>query len=207
MSLEAKDDALELIRTHLPPYLTAELKDNLFTIVKENFPLSTDPKLIYQKLPDKTIYYQGDGLEDIPFSKFLSKEGGKFVHSYLPGIILSNTCDISSENERLEKPYFQFSSIFSLEEYIGQLKQKDISQDRIDSFIADLKRNRITNLFFLPEKRNGEEIILRDSFVRFDGNVSLPSNIFEEGDTYNADYQPEGVWILSLFNQTIYSLL
>lgn len=199
----AKDDTLELIRTFLPKYLTPELQENLFKTVQENFPLSIAPNLIYSRIPEIDYYYQGDCIVDIPFSNF---NEGSFETAYLNGIIASNTCDISPDNERLDLLNVQFASVFSLSEYIETLKSKNISQQRIDSFIVNLKGNRISNLFYLPEKKNGQDIILEESFVRFDLNVTLPISIFT-GDTYDNSYAPEGDRLISFSNYGFYLFL
>lgn len=206
MSIEAKEDALELIRTHLPKYLTADIKENLFSVVKENFPLSIDPSLIYQRLPDEDIYYQGDCIVDIPFSFFETRDGGTFITRFLNGIILSNTCDISLENERLEKPFIQFSNILPLNDYVEKLEEKKVASQRIESFLSNLKSNRISNLFYLPEKRNADEIIMEESFVRFDSAVSLPLSALE-GEAYDRRYKPDGDRVFSFSNYGFYLFL
>lgn len=199
----AKDDTLELIRTFLPKYLTPELQENLFETVQENFPFSTDPNLIYSRIHDVNYYYQGDCVVDIPFACF---NKGNFETAYLKGIIASNTCDISPDNDRLDVPNVQFASIFSLSEYVEILKAKEISRQRIDSFIDNLKGNRISNLFYLPEKKNGEDTVLEESFIRFDLNVTLPISIFN-GNTYNNSYVPEGDRLISFSNYGFYLFL
>lgn len=199
----AKDDTLELIRTFLPKYLTPELQESLFKTVQEYFPFSTDPNLIYSKIQETEYYYQGDCVIDIPFSSF---NNGGFDTAYLKGIIASNTCDISPDNNRLDIPNIQFISVFSLREYIETLKVKSINQKRIDSFIDNLKGNRISNLFYLPEKKSGKDVILDESFVRFDTNVTLPISIFT-GDTYNNAYAPEGDRLVSFSNYGFYLFL
>lgn len=199
----AKNDTLELIRTFLPKYLTPELQENLFKTVRENFPFSIDSNLIYSKLPDTNYYYQGDCIIDIPFSKF---NEGNFQTAYLTGIIASNTCDISPDNDRLDIPNIQFASVFSLNEYIETLKEKNINPQRIDSFINNLKENKISNLFYLPEKKNGKDVLLEESFVRFDINVTLPISIFS-GNAYNNSYSPEGDRLVSFSNYGFYLFL
>lgn len=199
----AKDDTLELIRTFLPKYLTPELQENLFKIVQENFPLSTDPNLLYSRIPDVDYYYQGDCIVDIPFSSF---NEGTFETAYLNGVIVSNTCDISPDNDRIDLPNIQFASVFSLREYILTLKRKNINEQRISSFIENLKGNRISNLFYLPEKKNGPDIILEESFVRFDVNVTLPISIFT-GDVFDKSYAPQGDRLISFSNYGFYLFL
>ncbi|MFD1553993.1 hypothetical protein DNU06_17245 [Putridiphycobacter roseus] len=183
-SEDIKKDALELIRAYLPKYLTPELSQNLFSIVSEHFPLSSDGKLIYCNNLESEFYYQGDAIVDIPFSVFAN---GEYKTNYLKGVIMSNTCDIASENDRIENSFVQFSSIFSLEEYISKLNEKKISENKIDSFLSNLKGNRISNLFYLPKI----DKVMDESFIRFDVNVSLPISIFE-GETYDKDYKSNG---------------
>jgi hypothetical protein len=199
----AKDDALELIRTFLPKYLTPEQQDNLFKTIQEHFPLSTDPSQIYSKLSETDYYYQGDCIIDIPFSNF---HQGEFQTAYLTGIIASNTCDISPDNERFDLPNIQFSSVFSVNEYIAILNQRGVSEQRVKSFLTNLKGNRITNLLYLPEKRNGDEIIMEESFARFDTNVTLPMSIFND-TTYNKAYSPQGDRLFSFSNYGFYLFL
>lgn len=198
------EDNLELIQKFLPQYLTPKQTEDLMSNVRKYFPFSTDPGLIYTKSLDSDIYYQGDGMKDIPFSIF---HNGKFITSYLTGIIMSNTCDISTDNSRLDTPNIQYAAIFSLAEYIEILNEKDISEERINSFKAALKENRITNLFYLPKWSNGSSI-LEESFIRFDQNVTLPSGIFHKEDsTYDKKYAPKGDRLFSFQNYGFYLFL
>ena len=203
MSQDTKDDALELIRTYLPKYLTPDQKDNLFSVVKENFPLSNNSKLIYYNFLDADYFYQGDAIIDIPFAEF---NNGEYSTIYLNGVVMSNTCDISPENERLDKSFVQLSSVFALKDYIETLVSNGIVQPRIDSFIKDLKSNRISNLFYLPAKMNGNKTMLEESFIRFDLNVTLPLSVLEN-DSYDNEYIPKGDRIFSFSNYGFYLFL
>ena len=119
---------------------------------------------------------------------------------------MSNTCDISPENERLDKSFVQLSSVFALKDYIETLDSNGIVQPRIDSFIKDLKSNRISNLFYLPAKMNGNKTILEESFIRFDLNVTLPLSVLEN-DSYDNEYIPKGDRIFSFSNYGFYLFL
>jgi hypothetical protein len=199
----AKDDTLELIRTFLPKYLTPELRENLFKTIQEQFPLSINPTEIYSKISETEYYYQGDCMVDIPFARF---NEGKFETAFIMGIIISNTCDISPDNEKIDIPNIQFASVFSLKEYIETLKNKKLNQQKIDSFVNNLKENRISNLFYLPEKRIGQDVILEESFVRFDINATLPLPLFSRS-IYNNSYAPEGDRLVSFSNYGFYLFL
>lgn len=198
-----KDETLDLLRTFLPKYLTPDLQDQLFKVVQEEFPFSSDPYKVYSEIADEGFYYQGDGLIDIPFPIF---HEGAFQSAYFKGIIGSNTCDISPENERLEQPNVQFFAIYGLSEYLALLKNKGIVASKIETFKYNLKLNRISNLFYLPEKRFAKEVLLDESFVRFDNSVTLPISIFQ-GDTYESAYFPHGDRLFSFSNYGFYLFL
>jgi hypothetical protein len=198
-----KEDTIEILRTFLPKYLTPELQENLFKIVKEEFPFSTDAYKVYSEIPEKDYYYQGDALVDIPFSIFHS---GSFQTAFLQGIIGSNTCDISPENERLEQPNIQFFAIYNLREYLKILEEKGASEEKISAFQGNLKANIISNLFFLPEKKVENQLVLEESFVRFDNTISLPISLFQK-ERYNILYAPEGDRLFSFSNYGFYLFL
>lgn len=202
MSYESIDESYEFIRNHLPKYLTPELKDNLFKLVKENFP-NTNNNLIYCDDLDSEIYYQGDLLIDIPFSYF---NKGEFNTTYSKGVIISNTCDISTENERLVKPIIQLAKIYELEDLIEQFKQDGHKQSKIEIFITNLKENRLSNLFYLPKKIKNGNVLINESYIRFDENISLPIEIFES-EVYNKKYYPDGDRIFSFSNYGFYTFL
>lgn len=203
MESSSKQESLELIKRHLPKYLTLEQQEDLFQVVKESFPKGDDPSIIYFNIPDDSYFYQGDGLIDIPFASFIK---GKYLTNYFYGIVMSNTCDIAIENERLESSFIQLACIFNLADYIKELEKRNVSKNKIDSFIVDLKNNRISNLFFLPQKKVGNKILLKESFVRFDINTTIP--ISDLNKNYNKNYiNKNGDRIFSFSNYGFYLFL
>ena len=142
-----KKELLEIIKTYLPKYLSLELKEDLFKKIEENFPYSDNPDILYLKLNNTQCLYQGDGMIDIPFPK-LNIEKGCYEMEYFDGALLSNTCDLITEYNRLENNNALYSVILPLDKYIAKLESKGISQDRIRNFKNELKKNRISNLFY-----------------------------------------------------------
>ena len=61
-------------------------------------------------------------------------------------------------------------------------------------------------MFYLPEKKNGQNVLLEESFVRFDINVTLPISIFS-GGTYDNSYAPKGDRLISFSNYGFYLFL
>lgn len=79
---------LDEIKIYLPKFLSAESDRELFKGLKD-FPDNIDERLYTTYLHDTKIIYQGDGLNNLLVVN-LPKSEIKPV----PGIILSNTCDI-----------------------------------------------------------------------------------------------------------------
>ena len=203
--MQNKDEIFDLIKSHLPKYLSPDLQEDLFKKIHDYFPLSNNPDIVYFRLNDTKCLYQGDGMIDIPFSKLdIEKKG--YITEYLNGALLSNTCDLINEYDRLENNHALYAAILPLEEYINKLKSRKISPDRIRSFLNDLKKNKITNLFYLPELKNKEEIIIKESFIRLDYCTSLPSEFIYSGK-YDFSYQSIGDRLYSFSNYGFYLFL
>ena len=163
---------IEYLKEILPKHLSPEQAESLFSNLRDNFPYSNDPNKVYRELDDKSIFYQGDGILDIPFPLLDFSKGQYHVETH-QAAILSNTCDIAGENSRNFTPQTLFAAIYSLEEFTSFLKQSSLSSDKINSFIKNIKDNNITSLFYLPEIKSGEKLILAESFVRFDQTTSI----------------------------------
>lgn len=196
----------EFIKKFLPRYLTPEAKEKLLKNVQQEFPLSNNPNKLFRDHQETEIYYQGDGLVEIPFSRINRKEG-KFDLLFHPAVVLSNTCDIAPENEnRLERPLINFASIFNLEEYIKILEKRKIKKDRIRSFLNDLKNNCISNLFFLPGMEREGDLVIPDSFIRFDYTVSLPEDLLYN-EKISKEYSPKGLRLFTFSDYGFYLFL
>lgn len=202
--MSISEETLDLLRDFVPRYLTEVDQRALAQDIRESFPEAADPNKVYIRLGEDKFYFQGDGIVDIPFSDFVI-ESGSFEVVYLKGVLLSNTCDVSPSNaeNRLSEPLMNFAPIIPLDEYVRELKDSNISDSQITSFKGNLKSNRITNLFYLPELSIDDEIIQQESFVRLDYVVSLPLSLFNS-DRYEKSYQPIGDRIFSFSNYGFY---
>ena len=196
------EETIEVLRTYLPKYLTPEPLEKLISNIKEDFPHSGKSEIMYIQIDD-SLFYQGDALIDLPYAAF---EKGKFEAVNINGILATNTCDISTENQRLEPFDIQFFVIYSLNEYTTHLRKVGKSEDRIDSFKSSLKSNKVTNLLYLPELKLSDKIILEESFVRFDKTSSIPISTLDSR-TFNKKYQPYGDRLFTLSNYGFYLFL
>ena len=199
-------EIVEIIREHLPSYLTEPQQQKLIDCIRTDFPRSTDPNKVYSKLEDLSLFYQGDILNDFPFSLY-DTGSSSFKTIYINGMIASNTCDIFPENERNLNPFsVQIISIYDFETVLEKFRAQKISEDKITNFVKEVRGNTISNLFYLPEKKNGDDIILKESFARFDYSVSLPLPLLNS-EKICKDYIPNGDRVVSLSNYGFYLFL
>lgn len=188
-------DHIELIKSHLPKYLTPAKETKLLNDIIEEFPFSRNAEKIYDFNPEYEEFMQGDVLIDIPFAPFVQ---GEFRTVYHQGVIVSNTCDISKQNDReINKKNVIFCTVLPLVKFIEELKLSNISDERIKSFTANLKKNQFTNLFYLPEFVFKDSRIIEESFVRFDYTSCISSEIFNLKWS-SASYNTKGDRIISL---------
>ena len=157
---------LENIVEHIPFYLTQD-KDAKEGFVKnlENFPNNINYYTSYY--PNDEL--QGDGWEGLDIVDVVTSRKRS-----VKGIILSNSCDISTENKRVLPPNILFAPIVELETYRNKLIKAGIAENQINSKIEAIKKQKVTSLFYLPTMGNFPE-----SIVIFDDVRSLPMHYFQ----------------------------
>lgn len=145
------------IKKYLPPYLSEETQNQLFEDIK-NFP---NPFDIFTHSPFKEIL-QGDGL-------IINVENKE-----LKVMVISNSCDIDINNKRYFDSYMLYTPLFSLEEYKNSLLNGGIKEDNVKNHINDIKKQLITQIFYLPNSAYsglGEE-----AFIFFDRITNISNN-------------------------------
>jgi hypothetical protein len=160
--------SLEDIKLYLPKYLSSDSEENLFQNLKD-FP-NNIYKRMYSNLnltkDYKDIILQGDGMKGLLVINLPDKKVKK-----ADVVIISNTCDIDQRNPRLHTSSICYSPIINLEKFISSLKTRNIRKSRIDSFVNSLKKQQISQIFFLPK---GEKLA-SDSFIFF-GKITSCNN-------------------------------
>lgn len=160
------DNITEDISLYLPQYLSAEEKDSL---KKElgNFTQNGTQKSIYTSALSSAEYLlQGDGVSEIDYCNFPDTTIKK-----APVLLLSNTCDMSLENRRMNPCRITFVPLLNLNKYKESLCER-FDQERIESHINDIKNQHITQILFLPQGGKLEY----DAIAFFDMSISLPLN-------------------------------
>jgi hypothetical protein len=144
--------SFEDIKKYLPQYLSDSDAKQLFSALKD-FPNNIDERFYSNYSLDDNILYQGDCLKDIP-AFYLPDTRSKLSQS----MAISNTCDMDLNNKRLWNTRILFSQIILLEKLEKALYQK-FSEDRISNYISSLKKQQITNAFYLPKSKNLDEAV------------------------------------------------
>jgi hypothetical protein len=161
---------IEDIKLYLPKYLSSDAENQLFSGLKD-FPNNIDSQLYTSLLKDEKIVFQGDGIKDMLVINLPKTKIGK-----AQSIILSNTCDIDMNNRRNFPSQILYSPIFNLEKYHdGLIQQKIKDEKQIDNHINNIKKQRITQIFYLPEYSN----ILPASIVFLDRVCNIQNKFLD----------------------------
>lgn len=162
----------ETIQQHLPYYLTAEdrevLLDNIRDIASGGSPAYA---LDRHSDPFTGSMLQGDGWTGFQLFKFSTGE-----RLSRKGIILSNSCDIDSENLRALPPWITFSPLVKLAAYGNLLEKHGLSAQRVNAIVSSIKAQETTNVFYLPAGGPLSE----EHIIRFDHIYSMPLTAYAE---------------------------
>lgn len=150
----------------LPSYLASENKGRLQQSIEQFHP-SNRKEIAYDnfyKNYEYNYFLQGDVVIDIRTANWNSEQK-IYDKSYVEGLILSNTCDISFGNTRNINPkQCLFAPLLNLEEYLGDLITEGYSEKQVSDFKKNVKSQFYSNLFYLPalDTTKPEKIALLD---------------------------------------------
>jgi hypothetical protein len=165
---------LDDIQLFLPKYLSAGSKEELFSGLKD-FPENIDSRLYTTSLYETNILYQGDGIKDFLFINLPDNTSMKLA----PGIVLSNTCDLHTENLKLFQSRIIYAPILNLEKYQTNLrKQLDDKAYKVDNFIASIRKQEVTQIFYLPEL----PYVINESIVFLDRVLNIGNDFISRED-------------------------
>lgn len=161
--------SLEDFQLFLPKYLSPESQRELLKELK-NFPENIDSRLYTSRLDDEEIIFQGDGLDNLLIIN-LPEDAVRMAK----GIVISNTCDIDPKNPRFVASRLCYAPILSFEKYIRSLEEerasKEISIDEIKDHADAIRKQRVTQIFFLPKTGELEDsVVLLDRILNCDNN-------------------------------------
>jgi hypothetical protein len=154
------DDHFEKI---LPSYLTSSAKDRLKEGLSQFFSDAQGKDITYEGFysDDTHAYFkQSDLIAEVRSPQWNSATG-EFERIYSDSMLLSNTCDVNPDNPRITNTKQSiFAPIVNFREYLHDLRKNGVSETQINSFEIEVKRQRITNIFYLPPfKKDGPDYI------------------------------------------------
>ena len=158
---------IDLVKVFLPKFLSAETEKELYEGISQ-FPEKYD-QIYTSYIPEDQVLFQGDCLESLPFYK-ISKHGVP-IWKNAPCILLSNTCDMDIRNSRKYSSQIVYAPIFSLEKFKKFVLEKRYSEDSVNGLISEIKKQRCTQLLYLPANGN-----LQESVVFLDRLYNMPAN-------------------------------
>lgn len=178
---------LEDIKLYLPKYLSPKSTDNLFEELKQ-FPENIDERLYSKVCEYKDKILQSDGLINLPVINLPDS-----TIRDAPVMVISNSCDNDPENVRFFDSRVCYCPIFNLNKYKNMLLESGEENDKVDSHINSIRKQRSAQIFYLPRGAGLEE----ESFIFFNKVVSCDSDIiFREEKNKNK--------LFSLSNYGIY---
>ena len=158
----------ESIQTQIPYYLTQKAKQGLVEALR-GFPEKTN----YFTTLYKEKILQGDGWNKLEVLNF---EDGK--RKEIKGIILSNSCDISSENHLDFYVNLTFAPVIKLENFKTKLLSEGIDPRKIEAKLQSIREQKVSSLFFLPQGGS-----LDADYIALFDDIPLLSHSFTAGIT------------------------
>jgi len=156
----------------LPNYLVdgnkGRLIDSLKQFIGEGLRSEIDYSAFYKDYQNNYLM-QSDLIREIRFA-FWDENEKIFQKKYTDAIILSNTCDISFDNNHsINEKQCLFAPIIELSEYHSDLKGSGLEEEKLIQFIKTIKSQQISNIFYLPANYNNkkEYIVLLDNIFWF----------------------------------------
>lgn len=165
------------IKIYLPKYLSADSEKKLFSELK-SYPNNIDQRIYTSYLKEKKIIFQGDGLKDLLIVNLPNTEIKK-----APSIVLSNTCDIDSNNIRNFPSQIIYAPIVTIKKYrTSILENSSKTKEQILAHIDAIKKQHITQIFYLPKL----EGVIEESIVFLDRVFNISNNFVDRNNLGNS---------------------
>lgn len=136
-----------------PKYLVATEKTRLREALKQFSSPTRNVEINYDNFYKRFNYpyfLQSDLIREVRFP-YWDESTQSYEKGYINAIIISNSCDISSDNPRdknvkecLFAPLINFSS------YLNELENLGYNKEQLESFEKNIKAQQCSNLVYLP---------------------------------------------------------
>lgn len=182
---------VEQLQQQIPYYLTAQDQQILLSELKSiSEGRNVDYFLGNHNNDFTSCRLQGDGWRGFEIFNFETGEKRS-----LRGLIISNSCDIDTKNQRDIAAKVIFAPLVKLSAYVSVLEKNGVSGDRLTSKIESIKNQKTTNIFYLPPSGT----ITDEYIVRLDDIYSMPVSAHESN--------PDKEKLFTLSNTGFYMLI
>ncbi len=158
------EEFADKISLYLPQYLSDPSRSALIDELKR-FPTDRSKASFYTcALSDVDYLLQGDGISDAFYVWLpdLSKTGN------IKALLLSNTCDMSLDNQRINPCRVMYVPLINFEKYAQLVNAQNPSA--AENHLKDIKAQHVTQAMFLPKGQGLDH----DAIAFFDQVISLP---------------------------------
>jgi hypothetical protein len=147
----------------LPSYFTSIDKSRIRKALEQFF--EDKDKLDYTDFfsqEKETFLMQSDVVHSVVGIDWNDEEG-RYKTGYTPAILISNSCDVTIENDRtINSKEALFAPIMSVADHLRLWTERGSTPQQLDNFQRTLKRQEYTNLFYLPPNPvNGKDYMVR----------------------------------------------
>ncbi len=185
--------SVEDLKIYLPKFLSDPSSDELFSGLKD-FPKNIDERVYTNYLDKDQVIYQGDGLNDMLVVNLPDTE-----FKPTPSIVLSNTCDIDLMNSREYPSQIIYAPILNLDKYHQAIALKTKkSEKQIIDHIQNIKKQRETQIFYLPKYGNLDESIVFLDRIHNYPNKLIDRNNLEQRRIFSLSDYGAYLFILKL---------
>ncbi len=137
----------ETLKQQIPYYLTAEPAQKALLDGLEALKQGATAGYFIQMLfdPHAKSMLQGDGWMGFQVFSF-----GSGRRSSVRGIVLSNSCDLSPENERALPAKITFTPIVKLSAIRARFEERDFDPVQVEGKLNAIRKQSVTDMFYLP---------------------------------------------------------
>ncbi|MCB0737805.1 MAG: hypothetical protein KDC92_09855 [Bacteroidetes bacterium] len=172
------------IKLYLPKFLSAKAEEELLSCLKD-FPENVNQRLYSDILLNEPTIFQGDVISEMIVVNLPSTQTKN-----VDALILSNTCDIDRNNERYFPSRIIYSPLIAISKYSELLRRKGITNEKITNHLNTIRKQRITQIFYLPEKQSKyeESIVFLDRLNNIGINSIDPSHLMQRRKSILSNY-------------------
>lgn len=156
---------LEQVRRSLAPYLSDESKSDLIRQLRAFAEQPARPSDYFTTIPSAPDPLQGDVWRGLVVLDFDTSERDQVV-----GMVLSNSCDISTANEPYPDQRLVFAPLLALDVYAQLLQEAGKTHQQVDTYLEQVRRQKVYRIFYVPAMPG----VLRESIVALDAVHSEP---------------------------------